>query len=147
MYKNILIATDGSELSEKAVQAGLALARTLQAKVAAVHAVPSRFMLTSGEMETIDSHMLDKLRASAKKAGEKVLDGVQEEARKAGVDCGRVLIESDWPWDAILRAAQERSSDVIVMAAHGYTDFRALVLGSETNKVLTHSKIPVLVYR
>lgn len=147
MYKNILIATDGSELSAKAVKAGLTLAKTLQAEVAAVHAVPSGFMPISGEMSTIDNYTLDKLRMSARKAGEKVLDLVQEQARNAGIECGRVLLENDWPWVAILQAVQQQNSDLIVMAAHGYKGFRALVLGSETNKILTHSKIPVLVYR
>ncbi len=147
MYKNILIPTDGSELSEKAVNAGLTLAKTLQTKVVAVHVVPNRFMLVTGEMEIVDADTLNKLRGSTKKAGEKVLDVVQDQARKRGIECGRLLLEHDSPWEAILQAAQRQNADLIVMASHGYKGFRALVLGSETTKVLTHSKIPVLVYR
>lgn len=147
MYKNILVPTDGSPLSQKAVTAGVALAGVLHAKIVAVHVVRTHFMFPSEDAETVDARTLERLRESARTAGKKILDQVQEQARGGGVDCEAVLIEGDWPWQRILQAAQDKDCDVIVMAAHGYHGLRALVLGSETNKVLTHSKIPVLVYR
>jgi|SRR5581483_8682196 len=147
MYRHILIPTDGSPLSGKAVKAGIAFAKVLGATVVAVHMFHINFMAAAVDLETVDSGTLEKLREAARAAGEKVLDQVKKQAHKAGVECGGVLIQGESPWEGIIQTAQKRKCDLIVMAAHGYRGLRGLLLGSETDKVLTHSKIPVLVYR
>jgi len=81
----------------------------------------------------------------AKAHAEKILNGVAEEARQAGVACETVQIEEDHPYEAIIETAKQRGCDLIVMASHGRSGIAAIVLGSVTTKVLTHTKIPVLV--
>ena len=147
MYKTILIATDGSPLSEKAVTAGVALAGVLRAKIVAIHVFRLHFNFPLDDMETFDSETLAQLRESAQRAGRKILDQVEKQARSAGVECAAEPVEGEWPWQRIIQTAKDKNCDLIVMASHGYHGFRGLVLGSETNKVLTHSTIPVLVYR
>ncbi len=147
MYRHILIPTDGSRLSEKAVKAGIALAKTLGSTVVAFHMFHINFMTAATDLETVDSGTLAKLRDAARQAGEKVLEQVKNQAHKAGVECRGVLLQGEAPWEGIIETARKRKCDLIVMAAHGYQGLRALLLGSETDKVLTHSKIPVVVYR
>lgn len=147
MYRHILIPTDGSELSEKAVKAGVALARALDAKVTGLHIVPSAFPIYYGEVAWVDPRLESKMRESARAEGEKYLMQVQAAAQSAHIPYERELLENDQPWKAIIDTAQAKGCDLILMAAHGRQGLAALVLGSETNKVLTHSRIPVLVYR
>jgi nucleotide-binding universal stress UspA family protein len=128
MYRNILIATDGSELSEKAVNHGIALAKRIGAKVT---------MLT----------VVQPLHTFTAEYAEKTLGTAARLARAAGVGCEGVHVEHDFPYQAIIDTAASKGCDLIVMASHGRHGISALVLGSETVKVLTHSKIPVLVHR
>jgi nucleotide-binding universal stress UspA family protein len=146
MYRHILIPTDGSELAHRAVSHGLSLAKLVGAKVTAltvegsfnVYAVP-----TSKDYE-ITGALAGHIEQAKAHAG-KILDGVAEEARAAGVICETVQIEQDQPYKAITETAQKRDCDLIVMASHGRSGITAIVLGSVTTKVLTHTKIPVLV--
>jgi nucleotide-binding universal stress UspA family protein len=146
MYRHILIPTDGSELSRRAVQHGLALAKAVGAKVTAltvegsfdVYTVPASKVY---EMSGAFAEHAERAKAHA----EKILSGVAEAARLAGVVCETVQIEEDHPYEAIINAAQQRGCDLIVMASHGRSGIAAIVLGSVTTKVLTHTKIPVLV--
>jgi nucleotide-binding universal stress UspA family protein len=147
MFKHILIPTDGSEFSEKVVKDGMALAKAINAKITAVHAYPSFINISYGEFGSIDGEVQEQLLESAKTEGNKYLDRLQAAAKSADVIFDRVLLENDDAWKGILDAAQKKGCDLILMAAHGRRGLSALVLGSETNKVLTHSKIPVLVYR
>lgn len=150
MFKNILIPTDGSEFSEKVLKDGVALARALNAKITGIHVVPSNFALTYGfyaEVPWVDDELQARMRNSAKAEGKKYLDRIQAAAQAAGVKFERVVLESNVVWKGIVDTANERDCDLIVMAAHGRRGLSALMLGSETNRVLTHSKIPVLVYR
>jgi nucleotide-binding universal stress UspA family protein len=147
MFKHILIPTDGSELSVKAIKAGVTLAKTLGAKVTGVHAYPSVFAIYYGELAWTDDRLQTDLREAARKEGEKYLEQIQAAAKAANVPCEIALVEKDNPWQAIVETAERRGCDLIVMAAHGRRGLSAVVLGSETNKVLTHSTIPVLVYR
>jgi nucleotide-binding universal stress UspA family protein len=146
MYRHILIPTDGSELAHRAVVHGLALAKLIGAKVTAltvegsfsVYAVPtSKDYQISGSFTAHIEH--------AKAHAGKILDGVAEEARAAGVICETLQIEQDQPYKAIIETAEQRNCDLIVMASHGRSGLAAIVLGSVTTKVLTHTKIPVLV--
>jgi len=143
MYKNILIATDGSDLGSNAVRHGVALAKTLSAKVTALN--------VSEPFHWFDPNMVVDAQAAyregAKQAAAKVLGSVADAAKAAGVDCETVHVEDMLPYEGIIETAKSRSCDLIVMASHGRRGISAVVLGSETVKVLTHSKIPVLVYR
>ena len=146
MYKNILIATDGSELAHKAVDHGLGLAKAVGAKVTAVvveapfnvFAVPaSRTRQISAEFE----HHAQAIKQHATK----VLDDVASAAKKAGLSCETVQVEDEHPYEAIIKAAKDNGCDAIVMASHGRSGISAVLLGSVTNKVLTHTTIPVVV--
>lgn len=145
MYTNILVPTDGSELAEKAVQHGLALAKRIGAKATALTVVSPFHILT------IDTQMIEDTRAQyqarTQKHAEKILAAVSSAAQAAGVACEIVQVEHEHPYQAIIDTAGSKGCDLIVMASHGRHGVSAIVLGSETVKVLTHSKIPVLVYR
>ncbi len=146
MYRHILIPTDGSELAGRAVRHGLALAKSVGAKVTAltvegsfdVYTVPASRVY---EMSGAFAEHAERAKAHA----EKILEDVAEEARLAGVTCETLYLEEDHPYEAIIEAAKQRGCDLIVMASHGRTGIAAIVLGSVTTKVLTHTKIPVLV--
>ncbi len=147
MFKHILIPTDGSALSEKVVQDGMALAKAMNARITGVHIFPSHLISPYGEFGPADDVVEKKMRDNALALGNQYLDRIEAAAKSAGVGFERVLSENDNAWRGIIDAAQNKKCDLILMAAHGRRGLSALLLGSETNKVLTHSKIPVLVYR
>jgi nucleotide-binding universal stress UspA family protein len=147
MYKHILIPTDGSEASRRAIAAGIRLARTLGARVTGVFAAPAatpilfRDHLPAGYATPRQNEMLIARAAAAH------LGVIERAARSAGVRCTCVTVKSDFPSDTILATAKKSKCDLIVMASHGHRGLRGLLLGSETNKVLAASPIPVLVSR
>lgn len=144
MYRHILIPTDGSELAEHGVTNGLALAKSVGAKVTVIM-VEEPFNWHAAEYANIG-----EIARHAEKMKELIaeeLSSVAEAAQKAGVSCETVQVESTQPYRAIIDTAADRGCDLIVMASHGRGGLSALVLGSVTNKVLTHTKIPVLVCR
>lgn len=144
MYKNILIPTDGSEISIKAVKQGIALAKLIGAKVTALTVrAPLREFVAEGVAFPVP----ENYRKAYIQEIDHHLDAARREAITAGVTCDAIQVESDEPWKAIIAAAKSQGADLIVMASHGRRGVSALVLGSETQKVLTHSNIPVLVYR
>jgi len=145
MYANILIPTDGSELAGKAVQHGIALARRIGAKVTALTALPPFHVLTTDPQMIEDTPAQYKARMQSH--AEKTLGAVAQTAQAAGVACETVQVEHEHPYRAIIDFAEAKGCDLIVMASHGRHGISALVLGSETVKVLTHCKIPVLVHR
>jgi len=146
MYKNILITTDGSVLARKAVAHGLELAKALGAKVTAV-IVEAPFSVFDvpetppRELAQAYAQHADFLKRHAGKA----LRDIAEAAAKDAVACETLQVESDQPYQAILKVAGDKHCDAIVMASHGRSGIKALVLGSVTNKVLTHATIPVVV--
>ena len=145
MYKHILIPTDGSELSAKAIGHGLGLAKALGAKVTAVTvSAPFHTFAVDPSMVT-DTPNEYKTRVAALTA--KYLDVAKDAATKAGVPCDVVPVEHEHPYVAIIDTARARGCDAIVMASHGRRGVSAIVLGSETVKVLTHSTTPVVVVR
>jgi nucleotide-binding universal stress UspA family protein len=145
MYKNILIPTDGSELSGKALRDGISLAKTLGAKIT-VLTVSMPFHVFTVRMEVvIDTPPEYANRMQAKAA--KILDEAATNAKAAGVECETMHVEHEHPYQAIINAARNKGCDLITMASHGRRGVAALVLGSVTVQVLTHSKIPVLVHR
>ncbi|MBF9232665.1 universal stress protein [Microvirga alba] len=145
MYTNILIATDGSSLASHAVDQGLKLAKALGAKVCFL-TVSERFHVFS-----LDADQLEETSATfshhMKEQALRTLSEAGAMAEAIGVDAAKVHSEDDEPYQAIIRTAEVRRCDLIVMASHGRRGVSALLLGSETMKVLTHSKIPVLVVR
>ena len=145
MYKHILPPTDGSELSERAVREGVRFAQSSGAALTALHVTPQFYpsqMPARSIVERAREH-----EARSREQAEIALGAVERTAREAGVACATLHRMSDSPWEEIIKVATERSCDLVLMASHGRRGVSALLLGSETNKVLTHSKIPVLVCR
>jgi nucleotide-binding universal stress UspA family protein len=127
MYQHILIPTDGSELASHGVAHGLALAKSVGAKVSVLNVVEPLFAVTGDFASVVDS------AANA--------------AKEAGVSCEIIQVENVAPHQAIIAAAEDKSCDLIVMSSHGFSGLSTLLLGSVTNKVLTYTKTPVLVCR
>jgi len=147
MFKNILIPTDGSKFSEKVDKDGVALAKLFNAKITGVHVTQRVFILPMEDFAAYDAEVLKRIEEDARKAGKRYLKHLETAARAGGVTYESVLVDEKPAWEGIMEAAQKHHCDLIMMAAHGRSGIKALVLGSETHKVLTHSKIPVLVYR
>lgn len=145
MFKQILLPTDGSELSTRAVLAGMSFAKEVGAQVVGMTALPDfhTFTVNSDMIESTE----DEYLAASEARGNKQLAVVTDAARTAGVACTTVVVRSDQPYEAILQAARERGCDLIIMASHGRRGISGMLLGSETQKVLVHSAIPVMVYR
>jgi len=145
MYTHILLPTDGSALSERAIDHGIALAKALHARVTGV-TVSAPLSALSMEAVAI-AHVSEDYRKEMAAAAEKRLDVVRKAAAAAGVACDVVHVEGPHPYQGIIDTARAKGCDVIVMASHGRRGLSAIVLGSETVKVLTHSTIPVVVCR
>lgn len=145
MYTHILIPTDGSELSERAIEQGVALAKAVRAKVTGFTVSLPFHMFTVEPLMLTDTPA--RYQADCEAMAAKYLGVVKAAAKLAGVPCDVVHASDEHPFAAIIEAAKVRGCDLIVMASHGRKGVAALVLGSETTKVLTHSKIPVLVCR
>lgn len=145
MFKHILLPTDGTEQSDRAVAQGLHLAKTIGAKVTSLSVVVS---LPGCCYHARISHAaLEEAERQSQAAAESYLREVRKKAKDAGVEC-EVVFETDGaPFKTIIRVAEQRGCDLILMASHGRKGIEGVLLGSETQKVLTHSKIPVLVVR
>jgi nucleotide-binding universal stress UspA family protein len=146
MYKNILLPTDGSELSAKAVEHGITLAKTLGAKITVLMVI-APFRTFAMEPPLIVDTGADEYARQMKEHAKQITETVAVSARAAGVQAETVQVENELPYQAIIETAASKGCDLVVMASHGRRGVAAIVLGSETVKVLTHSKIPVLVYR
>ncbi len=145
MYRNILVTTDGSEFSERAFAHAVELAKVSKARLTAVTVTaPLEYIAFEGVVYPDDPERFKQITTAHAEAA---LDAVANVARVAGVECERVHIENPYPYEGIIATAKEKGCDLIVMASHGRRGLSALLLGSETQKVLTHSTIPVLVYR
>jgi len=145
MYTNILIPTDGSELAGKAVEHGIDLAERIGAKVTVLTVLPPFHTFTTDTQMIEDTPVQYKARMQKQAAN--TLGAVTHAAQAAGVACEAVQVEHEHPYRAIIETAGSKGCDLIVMASHGRHGISAIVLGSETVKVLTHCKIPVLVQR
>ncbi len=145
MYTNILIATDGSELAGKAVRHGIALAKRIDAKTTVLTVLPPFHVLTTDTQMIEDTP--EQYKARMREHAEKTLGAAAKAAQATGVACETVQVEHEHPYRAIIDTAASKGCDLIVMASHGRHGISAILLGSETVKVLTHSKIPVLVHR
>ncbi len=149
MFKHILLPTDGSRLSGKAVAHAIHVATALGARITALNVVGEyRLHLLDEGYIMPDVSLLKKRYEEVESAvAKKILDRVVKSATEAGVECDAIATASDHPYEAIITQARKSGCDLIVMASHGRKGFHGLLLGSETAKVLTHSTIPVLVIR
>jgi nucleotide-binding universal stress UspA family protein len=147
MYKHILVPTDGSELSAKAVKAAMQFARESGARVTAFTAVPEYRIPDESEIMSRRAESPVQYERRAKAQALKTLRPVAARARAAGVSCDEDFAFNDRPYEAIIGAARKHGCDLIFMASHGRRGLSALIHGSQTRDVLTHSTIPTLVYR
>ena len=146
MFKHILIPTDGSELSQKAIRIGVELARFHGARVTGVHAIPDYHLKIAYE-GAFDPITEERIEKEARARADAFLGFIRETAAAAGVPCDTVCETSDHPYDAILKTAADKGCDLILLHSHGRRGLAAVLLGSETRKVLTYSTIPVMVVR
>ena len=149
MFKHVLFATDGSELSGQAAPKAIAVAKALGAKLSVMHVVRRFHSVFESEgflmLKTPD--LKERYEEETKAHADKILQAIKKAASEAGVQCFSAVVFGDLPYKAIIEEADKTKSDVIMMASHGRRGLHGMLLGSETQQVLTHSKIPVLVLR
>ena len=147
MITHLLVPTDGSKLSDKAVKQAVELAKALKAKITLFHATPDMPAPMYAEGVAVPLVSRREYTKDAEKSARHLLERVATKARASGVTIATLHAVSSTPWEAILAAAKKAKCDAIVMASHGRSGIAGFLLGSETTKVLTHSKLPVLVVR
>jgi len=147
MYKQLLVPTDGTKLSDKAVAQAIELATALGAGITFLHTTAGmpRPIYTDGVSPAFATRTEYNERAKADAM--KILDKASAKAKAAGIASKTVHVTTDAPWESIIAVAKKAKADAIVMASHGRRGLASLLLGSETTKVLTHSTVPVLVVR
>ena len=145
MFKHLLVPTDGSALSEAAIQMAVTLAGESNARLTAVHVIPQFHAFAYGAEAFADTE--EQFLKEAEERADRYLAAVMKVATQASVECDTVATRRAHPYEAIISVAKQKNCDLIVMASHGRSGVRALLIGSETQKVLTHSNIPVLVVR
>ncbi len=147
MYKHILVPTDGSQLSEEAAAAAIRMARSLGARITALYVVPepagTGLDAWTHDDEKFEEHLAKVLEAR----GNEYLSTVREMARRSGVPCDCVLVRGESPSAEIVVESRDRGCDLVVMASHGRSGSDAVILASETVKVMTLGELPVLVHR
>lgn len=145
MYKHILIATDGSEIANKAVAQGIELAKRIGAKLSAVSVTePYEAVVIA---ETAAMILPSDYNKQCEAGAQKILNDVSAAAEAAGIKCNVQHQSNRWPYNGIIEAAEEVGADLIVMGSHGRRGVEGLLLGSQATKLLTHTKIPALVVR
>ena len=149
MYKHILVPTDGSPLSNKALEAATELARTIKAKVTALNVMPCFRppMMEEAAVAYTRAYSEAAFRKAREEAAARVLAKARDAVEAGKVKCDTVAVAGETPWETIIETARGKKCDLIVMASHGRRGLAGVLLGSETAKVLTHSKTPVLVCR
>lgn len=147
MFRNILVPTDGSALSRKAVKKAVALAKATGAKITGFHVAPTYKFNVYADYIPPDFASPRMFEAQAKKVATRHLETIKKECAAAGVSCTTYFVSSDFAADAIVKAATKYKCDLVAMASHGRTGMTRLLLGSETQKVLAGTKTAVLVLR
>ena len=147
MFKHLLVPTDGSQLSQDAVARAVSFAREAGARITFFHAEPEAPTAYLGLGAISNPHLNQELHERLDGAAQEILSAVRQVAQAAGVESEQLALVGDRPYELIIQAAESGGCDLIFMASHGRRGVTALLLGSETQQVLTHSKIPVLVYR
>jgi nucleotide-binding universal stress UspA family protein len=144
MFKRILVPTDGSEITAKAVATAIDLAKSGSAQLYTLSVKEPFLYSTMSEMQPVAPQ---EFFDAQERVANKRLAAVKETCERAGLKCDAASVEALHPWEAIIEHAKRTECDLIVMASHGRRGVAALILGSETQKVLTHTSIPVLVVR
>jgi nucleotide-binding universal stress UspA family protein len=144
MFKHLLLPTDGSALSDFAIQKALQLARSVGAKVTGITVMPEYHVVSYAVESLQDTRQ--QFEGDMRRHADQYLSRLAQAAAETGVPCDAVAVAGDHPYEKIIAAAEQRQCDLIVMASHGRKGIKALLLGSETHKVLTHTRIPVLVF-
>jgi nucleotide-binding universal stress UspA family protein len=147
MYKHLLVPTDGSKLSDKAVVQAIDLAQAIGASITFLHATPGMPRPIYADGVSVEMVSRKEYNQRAKADAAKVLDKASAKASAAGIRNQVAHVTTDAPWESIVAVAKKAKADAIVMASHGRRGLASLLLGSETTKVLTHSTVPVLVVR
>ena len=145
MFKHILVPTDGSQFSQDTVSRAVSFAKEAGARITAFYAMPEVPYYLGGK----EIHMPPRTEVIEReeKEAQEILSFVENLCQEAGVPCNKLTLTNNVVYEAIIEAATQSGCDLIFMASHGRRGLSALLLGSETNKVLTHTKIPVLVFR
>jgi nucleotide-binding universal stress UspA family protein len=147
MFKHLLLTTDGSPAAEAAIQKGIDFAKSINARITGVHVnVVPEYHVMSYRTAILEDTRKQFLQ-DCKEHAAKFLAMIEAAAKSAGVECDTAFVIHDDPYEGILKTAAERGCDLIVMASHGRKGVKGLLTGSETQKVLAHSPIPVLVFR
>jgi len=149
MYKHIMLPIDASEPSQKAEKECIAFAKSIKAKVTAIHVVSHYYLhvRSYAAPKSVHSKIEREHEEEAKEVAQKMVSALTKRAKADGVECDALVVVGDNPYEEIINSARDRKCDLIMMASHGRKGLDAVLLGSETVKVLTHSKIPVLVVR
>ena len=147
MFKHILIPIDGTEFSDRAIEAGVRFAKSIDARITGFIAEPEYKIPTHGEIVSRTSVSMYEHSDKARSHAESVLKRMGDRARAEGVKFDAAYVENDRPVDAIVEAAEKHACDLILMASHGRTGLDAWLMGSETQKVLSHTTLPVLVLK
>ena len=148
MYKRVLIATDGSELASKAVAHGIALAKALNVPVCVVTVTEMWSASDLARMARLgNQNPIAQYEEMASAAASNILEKVTQVAKSEGITCESVHVRDRHPADGIIATARDKGCDLIVMASHGHRGIDRLLMGSQANEVLTHSKIPALIVR
>lgn len=147
MFKHILVPTDGSKLSQKAVRQAIELASTTNAKVTALHVYPKFAGSPYGTYGPAAEIIGEAHENHARAESIKLFDAIRKLGDAAGITVDSILVENNEVWKQVIATAKKKKCDLICMASHGRRGFSGVLLGSETHKVLTHSDLPVLVLR
>jgi len=147
MFKQILVPVDGSQLSDNMLDCAISFAKENGAKIAFFFAKPEYPLAFYGEGALIDPTTPQHFAEMADEQTKEILGKAETKAKTQGVTAASLSLTTSAPWEGIITAAEQTNADLIFMASHGRRGISGLLLGSETQKVLTHSKIPVLVYR
>lgn len=147
MFKHLLVPTDGSPLSQSTVERAISFAKDAGARITFFYAQPDFPMPIYGEGALIDPTTPEQFAKAANDEARRILDDAKSRADDAGVGADTDTVVNEVPYEAVIDAAERHGCDLIFMASHGRRGIAGLLLGSETQKVLTHSTIPVLVYR
>ena len=147
MFKHVLLPTDGSKLSSRAAKIGIDFAKKTRARVTAIHVVPEFALMVDDGITMLSPALKKRIEDQGRARAQKMLDEIAKQARTRGVRCATLCIASDLPYQEIIAVARKKKCDLILMASHGRRGLSSLLLGSETAKVLLHSKLPVLVVR
>ncbi|MCB1943377.1 MAG: universal stress protein [Candidatus Accumulibacter sp.] len=147
MFQHILLPTDGSQLSRDTAARAVSFAKAANARITAMYAKPIGQHRAENYTDFESPSVVDRLLSGSDSKAKEYLGFIKKLCKDAGVECTTLAVAGDAPWEAIIDVAEDHDCDLIFMSKHGRGEFSSLLLGSETYRVLTHSSIPVLVYR